>query len=267
MIVLAALVWLPIRLLAVLSVAAIVLHHLLDGIDARQLGAAAPFWYMFHQVGGFQVAGHLVVMPYPLLPWAAVMSLGFCFGPILEMPSEQRQRLLLRIGIGIVIAFLVVRVVNRYGDGAPWSWGDSPLYTVLWFLNTSKTPPSLQFLLMTLGPALILLSYFDRRSFSRTNPLIVFGRVPLFYFVLHFYAAHIASVVLAVFTYGSSALTFMWQPLPSIFGDPKSFPPQFGWDLWVAYAVWIVIVVALYPLCRWFAGVKERNRARWLSYL
>ena len=114
---------------------------------------------------------------------------------------------------------------------------DSAVYTVLWFLNTTKYPPSLAFLLMTLGPALILLSYFDRRSFSRTNPLIVFGRVPLFYFVLHFIAAHLAAFALAVLTYGSSAFTFMWQPVPSMGGNAKSFPPDFGWDLWVAYAV------------------------------
>jgi len=267
MIVLALLVWLPIPLLAAISVATIVLHHLADGIDARRLGWAAPLGYVLHQVGGFPFAGHLFITPYPLIPWVAVMALGFCLGPILELPSEQRQRIMFRLGIGVVIAFLVVRLVNRYGDGEPWSWGDSALYTVLWFLNTTKYPPSLQFLLMTLGPALILLSSFDRRSFSRTNPLIVFGRVPLFYFVLHFVAAHVASFVLAVVTYGPSAVTFMRQPVPSMGGNANSFPPNFGWDLWVAYAVWVAIVVALYPVCRWFASLKERKRAWWLSYL
>ena len=267
MIVLAALVWLPIPLLSALSVATIVLHHLADGIDARQLGWAAPLGYLVHQVGGFPFAGHVFITPYPLVPWVAVMALGFCFGRVLELPAAQRQRVALRLGIGITIAFLLVRAFNRYGDGEPWSWGSSAVYTVLWFLNTTKYPPSLQFLLMTLGPALILLTYFDRRSFSRANPLIVFGRVPLFYFVLHFMGAHIAAFALAVLTYGSSAFTFMWQPVPSMGGVPKSFPPDFGWDLWVAYAAWITIVVALYPLCRWFASVKERRRDWWLSYL
>jgi len=267
MIVLGALVWLPIPVLSVLSVATMVLHHLADGIDARRLGWAAPLGYVLHQVGGFPVAGHIFVTPYPLIPWVAVMALGFCFGRILELPSEKRQGMIFRLGIGVVIAFIVVRLVNRYGDGEPWSWGDSALYTVLWFLNTTKYPPSLQFLLMTLGPALLLLTLFDRRSFSRANPLIVFGRVPLFYFVLHFIAAHIAAFVLAVVTYGSSAFTFMRQPVPSMGGNASSFPPNFGWDLWVAYAVWVAIVVALYPVCRWFASLKERKRAWWLSYL
>ena len=267
MIVLAALVWLPIPLLSALGVATIVLHHLADGIDARRLGWAAPLWYLVHQVGGFPFAGHVFVTPYPLVPWVAVMALGFCFGRVLELPADRRQRLIFRLGIGITIAFLLVRAFNRYGDGEPWSWGASPVYTVLWFLNTTKYPASLQFLLMTLGPALILLWSFDRRSFSRTNPLIVFGRVPLFYFVLHFIAAHVAAFALAVIAYGSSAFTFMRAPVPSMGGNANSFPPGFGWDLWVAYAVWIAIVLALYPLCRWFASVKERRRDWWLSYL
>jgi uncharacterized membrane protein len=267
MIVLAALVWMPIPLLSALSVATIVLHHFADGFDARRLGWATPLGYLVHQVGGFPFAGHVFITPYPLVPWVAVMALGFCFGRVLELPAEERQRIMLRLGVGVVIAFLVVRGINHYGDGEPWSWGDTAVQTVLWFLNTSKYPPSLQFLLMTLGPALILLWAFDRRSFSRSNPLIVFGRVPLFYFVLHFIAAHLAAFVLAVITYGSSAFTFMIGPVPSMGGRPQAFPPNFGWDLWVAYAVWIAIVIALYPLCRWFAAYKERNRSWWLSYL
>jgi uncharacterized membrane protein len=266
MVVLAALVWLPIPLLSALGVATIVLHHLADGIDARRLGWAGPLWYLVHQVGGFPFAGHVFITPYPLVPWVAVMALGFCFGRVLQLPADRRHHIMLRLGIVVTIAFLVVRLINRYGDGEPWSWGSSALYTVLWFLNTTKYPPSLQFLLMTLGPALILLAYFDRQSLSRSNPLIVFGRVPLFYFVLHFIAAHTAALALAVLTYGSPAFTFMWQPVPSMGGNANSFPPGFGWDLWVAYAVWIAIVVSLYPLCRWFASVKERRREWWLSY-
>ena len=266
MIVLAALVWLPIPLLSTISVATIVLHHLADGIDARRLGAAGPLWYLVHQVGGFPFAGHIFITPYPLVPWVAVMALGFCCGRVLELPAEQRQRLMIRLGVAITIAFLLVRAFNRYGDGEPWSSGDTAVGTVLWFLNTTKYPPSLAFLLMTLGPSLIALAAFDRMTFSRTSPLIVFGRVPLFYFVLHFTAAHIAVFVLATATYGAAAFTFMRQPVPSMGAPPGAFPPNFGWDLWVAYAVWITIVIALYPLCRWFAGVKERNRSWWLSY-
>jgi uncharacterized membrane protein len=255
MIVLAALVWLPIPALAALSVATIALHHLFGG---------GP---IIHRVGAIPFAGHILIAPYPLVPWVAVMTLGFCFGPVLEWTPERRQRFMLRLGLAVTIAFVVVRALNGYGDPARWSWQPTAITTVLSFLNTTKYPPSLAFVLMTLGPALIILSVFDRRPFSRGNPLIVFGRVPLFYFVLHFYAAHIAALMLAVVTYGRSALTFMWQPVPSMGGPAAAFPPNFGWDLWVTYAVWIAIVVALYPSCRWFAGVKEHRRAWWLSYL
>lgn len=267
MIALAALVWLPIPVLSVVSVAAIVLHHLADGVRAQQFGAAAPLWNLIHQVGAFQFAGRVFLTPYPLVPWIGVMALGFCFGGLLQLPSDRRQRLLLRLGIVITIAFVLVRGMNGYGDPSRWSWQATATSTVLSFLNTSKYPPSVAFLLMTLGPALIVLAAFDRMTLSRANPLIVFGRVPLFYFVLHFTAAHAATFALSIVTYGVAAFTFMWQPVPSMGGPAQAFPPNFGWDLWVVYAVWIAIVVGLYPPCRWFASVKEGSRAWWLSYL
>jgi uncharacterized membrane protein len=267
MIVLAGLIWLPIPLVAALSIAVIVLHHLADGVTAQSMGRFAPVWTLLHQIGAFPFAGLTVISAYSLIPWFAVMALGYCLGPILTLEPDRRRRFLLRAGLFMVIAFLVVRVINVYGDPARWSWQASATFTVLSFLNTTKYPPSLAFLLMTLGPALIALSAFDRLSFSRSNPLIVFGRVPLFYFVLHFYVAHVAIVVMAVATYGTAALGYMFQPLPSMGGPDKAFPPDFGYDLWVVYAVWIGIVVLLYPVCRWFAGVKERNRSGWISYL
>jgi uncharacterized membrane protein len=267
MIVLAGLIWIPIPWLTVLSVAVIVLHHLLDGVRAQSFGSLAPLWTLLHQVGAFPFAGRVLIAPYTLIPWFAVMALGFCLGPLFARPAEERQRLLMRIGTIMTIAFLLVRAANVYGDPARWSWQSSATLTVLSFLNTTKYPPSLSFLLMTLGPALIALSFLDRAKFSRSNPLIVFGRVPLFYFVIHFFAAHAAIVVLSLKTHGTAALGFMFQPVPSMGGPAKAFPADFGYDLWVAYAVWIAIVVALYPLCAWFGRLKERNQAPWLSYL
>ena len=195
------------------------------------------------------------------------MSLGYCTASVFSWEPARRQRLLWRAGIAMTIAFLVLRVVNSYGDPSRWSWQPTATFTVLSFLNTTKYPPSLMFLLMTLGPALIFLSWMDDRRLSRSNPLIVFGRVPLFYFVLHFLAAHAAIVLMSIAKYGTSALGFMFQPVPSMGGPVQSFPDRFGYDLWVAYTVWIGIVVLLYPICRWFAAVKERNRSPWLSYL
>lgn len=262
MIILAGLIWLPLPLLAAIGIATIALHNLADGIQSQ-----SPVWILLHQVGAFPFAGRIFIAAYSLVPWFAVMALGFCLGPAFSMTVDRRQRFLLRTGIIMTIAFLVVRVINVYGDPSRWSWQSTATFTVLSFINTSKYPPSLDFLLMTLGPALIVLSWLDRLTFSRSNPLIVFGRVPMFYFVLHFFAAHVAIVLLALMRYGRSAMSFMFQPVPSMGGPLKSFPPGFGFDLWVAYVVWIAIVVSLYPACRWFASVKERNRSWWLSYL
>jgi len=262
MIVLAALIWLPLPLIAAISIATIFLHNLADGVRSQ-----SPWWILLHQVGAFPFGGRTFIAAYSLVPWFAVMALGFCLGSIFSKPPEWRQRFLLRAGIAMMIAFLVIRVINVYGDPSRWSWQPTATFTVLSFLNTSKYPPSLLFLLMTLGPALIVLSWFDRLTLSRSNPLIVFGRVSMFYFVLHFFAAHVAIVLLSLLRYGSEAMRFIFQPVPSMGGPLKAFPPGFGYDLWVAYALWLAIVVLLYPLCRWFAGTKERNRSRWLSYI
>lgn len=267
MIVLAGLIWIPITWLYALSVFAITGHNMLDGIRAQPLGSWAPVWTLLHQVGAFPFAGRVLIAPYTLIPWFAVMAIGFCFGPSLSMPADERRRRWLRMGVGVTAWFVILRAINSYGEPSPWTAQPTAMLTVLSFLNTTKYPPSLPFLAMTLGPALMALSFVDRVTWSRSNPLIVFGRVPLFYFVGHFFAAHLAAVVLALARYGSAAFSFMWQPVPSMGGPAKLFPPDFGYDLRVVYAVWIAIVIAMYPLCLWFGRVKERRGDWWLSYL
>lgn len=263
----AALVWLPVPLLAAVSVAAIALHNGLDGIDPARFGAAAGLWNLFHQPGGFRLGGAVLIVGYPLVPWIAVMALGFSFGRVFQMEPVARRRYLVMAGVGSIVAFLIVRGLNVYGDPVPWSVQHSATFTALSFLNVTKYPPSLSFLLMTLGPAFLALAWVDRLALKPTNPLAVLGRVPLFYFVTHFYAAHAAAAVLALFTYGSAALGFIFHPVPSMGGPKELYPPGFGYDLWVAYAVWAVIVIGLYPACRWFASLKARRRDWWLSYL
>ena len=224
-------------------------------------------WNLVHQVSVFQAGGRTVIAPYTLVPWCAVMALGFCMGQLFEKPADERRRVLLRLGWGAIVWFVVIRAPTIYGDPSPWTPQALPPRTLLSFLNTTKYPPSLSFLLMTLGPALVLLAWFERQALSRSNPLIVFGRVPLFYFVLHFFLAHALAVVMAVFTHGSAAWRFMFQPLPSMGGSAPAFPDGFGYDLWVTYVVWFMVVAALYPACAWYASLKERSRSRWLGYL
>ena len=266
MVVLAALVWLPIPLLAALSLASIGLHDTLDGVRAAQFGSAAAVWNLLHQPGAFAAGGATVFIAYPLVPWIAVMALGFCAGPLILLEPGKRRRLLLAIGTAATAGFLIVRAVNGYGDPVPWSPQRSPVFTALSFLNTSKYPPSLDFLLMTLGPGLIALAWLDR-PWRPSNPLLVFGRVPLFYFVLHFFLAHAAAVLLAFARYGGSARALVFHPVPSMGGPAELFPPGFGYDLWVVYVVWVAIVALLYPVCRWFGRVKATRRGWWWSYL
>jgi uncharacterized membrane protein len=267
MIGLAILVWLPIQALAVMSLATNALHNSLDKVDPAQFGSAAGVWNLLHRPGPFGFAGATVFVAYPLVPWIAVMALGFCFGQVFLMERAVRRRFLAVIGAAAMLGFLGLRALNGYGDPAPWATQSSPTYTVLSFLNTTKYPPSLAFLLMTLGPALLALACFDRPGLTQTNPLVVFGRVPLFYFVLHFYAAHAAAVFLALVRYGSGALAFVFHPVPPMGGPRELFPAGFGYELWVVYVVWALLVLAMYPACRWFAEIKARRHDWWLSYL
>jgi len=263
--VLAALVHLPARLLTVLSLAVVAGHNLLDGIEAARFGQVAWVWNVLHQLGVFSVLGNRILMPYPLVPWTAVMALGYCLGPVFLWEEKRRQRFLLRLGLGLSAGFVLLRAINVYGDPAPWSHQRSGLFTVLSFLNTNKYPPSLDFLLMTLGPALVALAYLERARLSFANPLIVFGRVPFFFFLVHFALAHGLAIAMNFLRYGPT--DFLFLPPPSMGGEAKLFPPNFGFSLWVVYAVWVGVIIITYPLCRRYAQLKQRRRDWWLSYL
>ena len=267
MIVLAALVHLPPRLVLAGSITVILLHNALDGVPAASFGAFAGVWNILHQPGVFFLGGIPVFAAYPLIPWFAVMALGFAVGPVFLLAPEVRRRKFFKWGSLLIAGFLVLRALNIYGDPSPWSWQPSGIFTVLSFLRATKYPPSLQFLLMTLGPALLILAYLDRKSLAATNPLVIFGRVPLFYYVTHFWLLHVVASVLAFSRYGAASLAFFNSPLPSMGGPAELFPQGFGYSLWAVYAVWIAIVVALYPACRWFAALKQRRRDWWLSYV
>jgi uncharacterized membrane protein len=257
MVLLALLVHLPVRWLAVSSIATIALHNLADGIRDGW------FWNVLHRQAAVPVGSTFVVVAYPLVPWFAVMAAGYCFGRVMTLDTERRRRWLLRIGWGVTAAFLSVRGVNIYGDPQKWSRA-IPGMAVLSFLRVAKYPPSLDFLLMTLGPAILLLWWLDRLEIGDKDPLMVFGRVPLFYFVVHLFLIHGLAVLLAVFRYGHAG--FMLSPLPSM-GGAAMYPPDYGYGLGGVYAIWLTVVILMYPLCRWFAGVKRRRRDWWLSYV
>ncbi len=159
----------------------------------------------------------------------------------------------------------MIRALNVYGDPRPWAPQRDVVTTLLSFLNTTKYPASLAFLLMTLGPALLFLAWADRLRLGDRHPLLVFGRVPLFYFLVHIPVIHAIAVALTWFRYGAAPFLFM---APPTLGTPRNlFPPDYGWDLRVVYAVWVAAVLALYPVCLWFMRLKARRRDWWLSYL
>ena len=265
MVALALLVWVPRPLLAAMSLTAIALHNTLDGVTPADFASWAGVWNLLHQPGAFSAGSMTLIVGYPLIPWMAVMTLGFCFGPVFLREGAVRRRWLTIAGAAAIVAFAAIRAINGFGDPVPWSVQDSPTLTALSMLNTTKYPPSLAFLLMTLGPALLLLAWFDRRP--ALPSLVVFGRVPLFYFVLHFFAAHAIAVLLAVVGYGSSVWRFAFHPVPSMGGPAALFPPQFGHGLGVVFLVWGLLVLGLYPLCHRFAALKATRRDWWLSYL
>ncbi|MGO4700312.1 DUF1624 domain-containing protein [Dyella sp. 2RAB6] len=265
MIVLAGLIWLPRWLVAAFGLALIAGHNTLDTIDAAQFGAWAPLWHLLHQSGPlFAVGDHLVFAGYVLVPWIGVTAMGYVLGAAYEWPDRARRSLLLWLGVALVIGFVALRWWNVYGDPLPWSAQQTPLFTLMSFLNTNKYPPSLLYLMMTLGPALLLLRLFERGVPALLRPAHVIGRVPLFFYIVHFYLIHALAVVACWMRYGTVANIFQ---SPDLAHFPFTAPPGWDFGLPVVYLVWGLVVVSLYPLCKWFADVRQRRDWWWLSYL
>jgi uncharacterized membrane protein len=265
MIALALLIHLPYWGLLAFSVAMIALHNLFDGVTAAQFGRYAWVWQVLHQQAAIVKSGLVMIVAYPLVPWIGVMAAGYCFGRVYRLPAERRQTLLLRLGLALVLSFVMLRGLNAYGDPRPWALHAEPMYTWLSFMNATKYPPSLDFLLMTLGPTMLFLAWVDRVRVSERHPLIVFGRVPLFYFVVHIPLIHALSIALAWLRYGWAP--FLFVPPPTLGTERSVFPADYGWDLWVVYVVTGIVVLALYPVCLWLSRLKARRRAWWLSYM
>ena len=273
MIVLAGLIYLPLRTIAWIGIGMIVAHNLLDdfrvdgwrGPGTPTPGFGASLWMILHQGGlffplGFPGPGLIAL--YPLIPWIGVMAAGYVFGSLYEIEPAKRRSWLLRNGAALTLAFIVLRAINLYGDPDRWSVQGSPVMTILSFLDTTKYPPSLLFLLMTLGPALIFLGLFDaveQRGVAR--PLITFGRVPMFFYLLQWPVAH-GGAVLASIVAGKPYAYLIGSPL----GNAPP-PPDAGFDLATVYLFWIGGTLLLYPLCRWYARLKAERRYGWMSYL
>ena len=258
MILMAALVHLPRAVVATIAVLLIAGHNLFDGVQPAAFGSLGWVWNVLH-VPGFVIPGKLLVA-YPLIPWVAVMALGYTLARCYEWSADRRRGLFISIGLIAIGLFIALRFSNGYGNPDPWTPQRSAALTVASFLNVRKYPPSLDFVLMTLGPILVALALTEgaRGRFARW--LSVYGRVPLFFYVTHIFAAHLAGVLLALIQGGR----LMRIP---VITDPASLPDWFGVGLPGVYLAWAMVVVALYFPCRAVARLKDRRRAWWLQYL
>ncbi len=261
MVVLSGLVFLPISLTMAFGLLMIVAHNAFDGIRPKAFGSLAWLWKILHTGGRVQVfEDYTLSAMYPLIPWIGVMAVGYAFGAILLRGTSVRRRALWWLGGGITAAFVLLRLLNIYGDPHPWERHDRVIFTIMSFLNCDKYPPSLLFLLMTMGPAIASLALFEKGKGAIARFFITFGRVPLFFYVVHIFVLHALAVVAAYITIGGpDTLVGSVRPL--------ELPEGYGFGLPVVYLVWIAVVLALYPACRWYAEVKRRSKSALLSYL
>ena len=258
MILMAAFIHVPTRVLAALSLAVIAGHNAFDAIQPQSLGRFAGLWIVLHGPG-FAIPNVLLI-GYPLVPWIAVMALGYTLAVFYQRDSARRRRYLMALGTGAVLLFVALRAFNAYGNTFPWTVQRTPALTVASFLNLRKYPPSLQFLLMTLGPTFIALALAERARGAFARRLSVYGRVPLFFYVVHIFVAHALAVLLAFVQSGE------WRRIP-IITAPESLPDWYGVGLPGVYGAWMIVVLLLYFPCRWFARLKETRTDWWLRYL
>jgi uncharacterized membrane protein len=273
MVLLGFLVWLPDKLLLAFGLVLVVLHDLFDQVQASQLQSFGPLWVILHAKGALPHT-HFFVL-FPLVPLLGVMALGYIFGKFFDKPPALRSRLMLYLGLVTTGAFIVLRAFNTYGNpphgvarNSPGQWHVQSTWamTAVSFLDLEKYPASVQYLLMTLGPALILFSIVERVSGSKrfewwSKPIVVFGRVPLLFYILHLYAIHLAAIVLAVIFH--QPVGWLWK---GAFWMNET-PAGYGHGLPLIYLTWCAIALILYFPCAWFAEYRSRHKKWWLSYL
>ena len=262
MVALSALIFLPRWALLTFSLLMIVGHNALDGLKPSDFGAFSGLWTVLHGKGMLTLFGHeKLLVVYSLIPWIGLMGAGYASGPVVRWLPDKRRRWVFMAGLGLTLAFVLLRGLNVYGDPKPWTSQSNPVFTLLSFIACAKYPPSLSYLLMTMGPAFMLLAWLDRPTVPAwLRPVMIFGRVPFLFYVLHLPLLHAMAIPWAFWRYGEA---------PWLFANPPGvvWPHDFQFDLPLTYGAWIVAVLLLYPVCRWFANYKAVHKDWWLSYL
>ncbi|MFI5135157.1 MAG: heparan-alpha-glucosaminide N-acetyltransferase domain-containing protein [Chitinophagales bacterium] len=261
-------IWLPYNVLLAVGILIVGGHNIFDFFPST-LRPQGGFWWDLLRNGDFSIypisADHSVNIIYPFLPWLGLMILGFCFGKLYRtsVDARSRKKILIYLGTAIILFFIVLRFTNLYGDPNPWTTQKDGLYTLLSFINVHKYPPSLLFMCVTIGPAMIILALLENVNNKISKAITVYGRVPFFYYILHVYLLRSISVILFL----SRGHTFS-EGLKGIPNFPFKFMiPGEGYSLCIVYLIWILVVAALYPLCRWFNHYKDAHKTWWLSYL
>jgi uncharacterized membrane protein len=266
MILLAAIVRLPLKGILALGIVITFGHDLLHAFTLQPGDALLVLWTFIHQANFLEVSpGVSAFVPYPFLPWLGILLLGYCMGEWYRKGFDPalRQKLLVRAGIAALAVFLILRYFNLYGDPSPWSPQKDALYSFLSFINVTKYPASLLYVLVTLGPVLLLLAALERINTSALRPFGIVGRVPLFYYVLHFYLLHLGALTLFMIRTGKGLGDIDFHFSAGFGGLPQGD----GYPLIGAYIAWITVVLILYPLCNWYNNYKSTHKSWWLSYL
>ena len=261
MIFMGLLIYLPKPLIAIIAIVMIFGHNALDSITPESFGAYGWVWQLIHVKGSFYIGEIEVRVIYSFIPWVGVMAAGYLFGPITKMAREVRKKIFLSTGVVLLISALLLRYTNLYGDLIPWSHYETFEQTFMSFLNFTKYPPSLIYLGVFMGIAMILMSLFDRDLGSWSNPLRDFGQAPFFFYIIHIPLLHLGGIVLAYIVFGEAG----W-----LFGAPLGESPQgfsYGVELLPTYIAWVLVVIALYYPSRWFSQLKQKREDWWLSYL
>ena len=266
MIVLAGLIHLPVKLIVLIGFVLVAGHNLLDNIHVPGNSLKAFGWALLHDQQFFQWGGKNFLVGYPVLPWIGVMALGYCLGTLFTSAysAERRKKILLMIGGCAIALFILIRFINMYGDPFPWSQQPSAFYSFLSFIKANKYPPSLLYILMTLGPAILFLAFTENINNAASKVVSIYGRVPMFYYLLHILLIHLLTMAAAgLFT------DFSWKVW--ILKEPLWFTQSlkgYGFSLGIVYLVWAAIVIGLYPLCKWYDKYKMGHKEKWwLSYL
>jgi uncharacterized membrane protein len=267
MIVLSVLIGVNRKVILAIALVLIAGHDLLDGIHVAGNGGGAFAWAILHEQRPFLFGPIFIFAGYPILPWIGLICLGYYLGQLYapEKDPAARQRTLRYLGLAAIGLFILLRAANFYGDPARWSAQRNGFFTFLSFLNVSKYPPSLLYILVTIGPALLFLSFAERPLNALGRKLTVFGRVPMFFYLVHIYFLHSLAVIGAVLSgHPASDMTFL-----TTWVTANAQLRGYGFSLGIVYAVWIGTILLLYPLCKWFDGYKRAHGAqqKWLSYL